>query len=124
MATSFTVFTASNRNPNVNYSSATYTIPDNGDKMVKFTLANLDIVDEPDTTVVYWAMEKSIAEGQPWSHMVGGDVQGRNGVPSPKPPGTMATNIDGIVGQRVRGSLYFVTGDNKRRRFGVSGETY
>ena len=124
MPTNFTVFTASNRNPNVNYSSGTYIIPDNGDRMVRFTLTNLDIVDEPDTTVIHWQIEKSTAEGQPWTHMVSGIAPGYNGEIPHLPLGRIACGIDGIIGQRVRGSMYFVTGDNKRLRFGVAGETY
>lgn len=123
MPETFTVFNARNRDVNVQYNSATYTIPaDTTDKMVKFTLDNIDMVAEPETTVVYWAIE--LDDGSGWRHMVSGDIIGRGGVEQPRNPGTIATSIGGIKGHDVRGSLYFVSANDQRKRFGVVGETY
>ncbi len=119
----FSVFNERNRDANVQYNSATYTVPiDTPDKMVRLTLTGFDIVNEPSTTIIYWTIERS--EGAGWRHMVGGDMAGMNGVIPPKPPGYIATNIDGIRGEQVRGSLYFVSLNDQRKRFGVDGETY
>lgn len=118
----FTVFSDINRNPNVVYNSGSVEVPD--EHMVKFTITGLDMVNEPDTTIIYWTVERAESEGGPWHHMVGGSIVGLNGVEPPKPYGTIATNIDNIVGQWVRGSLYFVSAGDQRKRFGVDGRTY
>jgi hypothetical protein len=90
--------------------------------MVRFTLTNLDIVNEPDTTVIYWQIERN--DGSGWQHMVGGSLQGLNGIATPRLWGYIACNIDGIRGDQVRGSILFESAGDQRRRFGVSGETY
>jgi len=122
MPTQFTVFNNRNRNANVVYNSGSYTIPDNGDKMVRFTINIVDLVAEPDTTVFYWAIERN--DGAGWTHMISGSAPGHNGETPHKPPGTIATSINGIIGQDVRGSIYFESAADVRKRYGVSGETY
>jgi hypothetical protein len=122
MPTQFTVFNNRNRDANDVYNSGSYTIPDNGDQMVRFTLNIVDLVAEPDTTVFHWTIERN--DGSGWTHMVSGDASGRNGVEPPKPIGRIATSIGGIVGQDVRGSIYFESANDARKRYGVSGETY
>jgi len=122
MPTSFTVFSNRNRDANAVYNSDSVEVPD--DTMVKFTITGLNLINEPDTTVIHWTIERAISDGQPWQHMVGGSIAGLNGVQPPKPHGTIATNIDNIVGQFIRGSLYFVSAGDQRKRFGVDGETY
>lgn len=123
MPDNFTVFTASNREPNIPYDSDAYTVPiDTVDRMVRFTLTNLDIVNEPDTTVIHWLIERN--DGSGWMHMVGGSFHGLNGIVPHRPWGYIATNIDGIRGEQIRGSISFESAGDRRRRFGVSGETY
>ena len=123
MPENFTVFNARNRDANVQYNSGAYTVPaDTIDKMVRFTITNLDIINEPDTTIIYWQIDRN--DGGGWVHMVGGSFSGLNGEIPPKSPGRLATNIDGILGQDVRGSIYFESLNDQRKRFGISGETY
>jgi hypothetical protein len=122
MAETFTPFNDRNREPNVVYNSAAYTVPD--DKMVRLTLTGLDLVNEPSTTIFYWQIEKAPSAGGPWTHMVGTSVRGQDGVPPHKPVNTIACSIDGVVGWQLRGNIYFVSANDQRKRWGVSGETY
>ena len=122
MPETFTVFNSANRDANVQYNSATFDVPvDTTDKKVKFTLTVLDIVNEPETTVINWTIERN--DGGGWQHMAGGALRGSNGAPSPKPPGTLSTGLHNVMGQQVRGSLYFTSANDQRKRFGVDGET-
>ena len=122
MPTTFVVFNNRNRNANVVYNSDSYTIPDNSDTMLRFTLDGIDLMNEPDTTIFYWTIERN--DGSGWVHMVSGSAKGLNGVAAPKPPGRIACSIDGIIGQDVRGSVFFESENDARKRYGVSGETY
>jgi hypothetical protein len=120
---SFTVFNASNREPNVVHSSATYQIPvDSTDTRVRFTLNTLDPVAEPNTTILYWEIQRN--DGSGWAHMTSGSIHGQGGVEPPKPIGNMTVEIDGIRGQQLRGTVYFESANNQRKRFGVSAETF
>lgn len=122
MPQEFTVFNARNRDANVQYNSGVYTVlADTPDTQVQFTLTNLDLVNEPSTTIIYWTIERN--DGAGWRHMVSGDLNGMDSVTPPKPPGKIGCGISGIRGQQVRGSLYFVSANDQRKRFGVNGET-
>jgi hypothetical protein len=104
MPEQFTVFTARNR---------------------EATLTDLDLVNEPDTTVIHWQIERN--DSGSWRHMVGGSVTGRNGDTPHKPSTSIATNIGGIRGQDMRGVIWFESAGDQRdqhKRWGIDGETY
>jgi hypothetical protein len=90
--------------------------------MVRFTLNNVDLINEPDTTIFYWTIERN--DGSGWVHMISGSASGLNGVTPPKPTGRITTSINGVIGQDVRGSIYFVSENDARKRYGIGGETY
>lgn len=121
MATPFTVFSNRNREAETVHKSGHVQIPA-GTTRVQFSIAGLDVDDEPPTTVIYWQIELADAPGGPWEHHVGGDVQGRDGVPSRKPGYTMQTNVlPEQIGKYVRGSINFVTAGGINLKFGVDG---
>jgi hypothetical protein len=123
MPENFTVFNARNRDANVQYNSGSYVVPvDSTYRMVRFALNTLDLANEPDTTVFHWLMQRN--DGGGWVTMLSGTMQGHGGEPSHLPGNTIATSIDGIRGQEVRGVVYHVAANDARKRYGVSGQTY
>jgi hypothetical protein len=123
MPEQFTIFNNQNRNPNAQYNSSVYTIPiDETDTKVKFTLVGIDLVSEVNTTVFHWSIDR--LDGAIWRPMVFGSTRGRGGVPAPKPPGILATNIDNLKGVQLRGTVWFESLNDQRKRWGVDGETW
>ena len=123
MPENFTAFNNRNRDANVQYNSGSYAVPsDTEDTHVEFTITNIDLVNEPDTTIIYWTIERN--EGGDWLMLAGGDFNGLNGNTPPKPPGVIGVSLAGVKGQQVRGSMYFVSANDQRKRFGVEGRTY
>jgi hypothetical protein len=123
MPTSFTAFNSRNRDAGAVYNSASAQIPDNEDTMVKFTITNFDIVNEPSTTVINWIIEAS-TDNVIFEQIAGGQLNGLDGQTPPKPPGNVSVSIGNRRGQWVRGSMSFQSANDQRKRFGVSGETY
>jgi len=123
MPDQFVVFPPQNRDANTEYSSGAYTVPvDAPDIMVKFTLSALDMINEPETTIIYWRIERN--DGSGWTTMISIGFVGLNGVIPPKPYGFLATNIDNVRGQDVRGIVSFESAGDQKKRWGVSGELY
>jgi len=123
MPDQFTAFPPANRDPDTEYQSGAYSVPaDAPDIMVRLSLTVVDIVNEPDTTVIHWRIERN--DGSGWTHMVSTSFRGRNGVTPPKPTGFLSTSINGVRGQDVRGVISFENADGRKMRFGVDGQVY
>lgn len=123
MPEQFTVFNSSNRDAGAQYNSGSYTVPvDTTDTKVKFTLTDLDIVNEPPTTVVYSEIWGD--DGSGWRFLGRSSIAGMDGNVPPKQPGTLTRGITGIKGQQIRGVIYFESLNDKRKKFGVDGETF
>ena len=123
MPDSFTAFPPQNRQANTVYNSGAYSVsPDSPDMMVRLYLTALDIVNEPDTTVIHWVIERNPGTG--WVPMISVSFRGLNGITPPKTPATIATNINNVLGQDVRASVWFESAGDANKRWGVSGELY
>jgi hypothetical protein len=114
----FTAFENVRRDSNIVYSSLQVKVEE-GDSKLRVSFADEAWwLSEPDSTVVYATLER--CDGLECYPMGRVEMPGYKDKPiPPKPPGNMTTSIDGIVGQQVRVTFYFVS-DDQTEKFQVS----
>jgi hypothetical protein len=115
----FTVLNARMRDPNTEYVTDVYTVPQELPyRFAEVTITEIDLINEPSTTSVQMQIERT--DGAGWRSMGRSNPVGLYGVPPPKLPyGTISRNLDNVLGEQVRLRFSFTSAGDAKKRIGV-----